>query len=125
MKKLLVLLTLSTALSAQADEQPIEPYTGPTELYMKLDASVGGGFVTLTEDPCEIAKVRNPYEFKAIIQTSYGTRRGCWNTQVIPGELQGKIIPYVHVVEEELLEDGTRLYNIGMFARYYFKSTKE
>lgn len=95
----------------------------PKELYMKLDSSIGG-YLTITDEPCEILKVRDPYQFKAKIETNYGTRRACWNTHVIPPEMQGKIIPMVHVVEEEVLPDDTRLYYEGVIARYYFKPTK-
>lgn len=95
----------------------------PKELYMKIDSSIGG-YLTLTLESCEIQKVSNPYVYKAKIETNYGTRRACWNTHQIPPEMEGKILPMVHVVEEEVLEDGTRLYNIGSIARYYFKETK-
>lgn len=95
----------------------------PNELYMKIDPSIGG-HLTLTLEPCEIKKVADPYVYKAKIETNYGTRRACWNTHEIPPEMEGKILPMVHVAEEEILEDGTRLYHISSIARYYFKDTK-
>lgn len=119
MKKVSALIFgLFLSVSAFADEVP-------DELYMKIDDSIGG-YLTLTLEPCEIPKVKNPYEFKAKIETKFGTRRACWNTQIITPEMEGKMIPFVQVAEEELLgdPDDTRLYHISSIARYYFKPTK-
>lgn len=56
MKKALLILLLASTTSF-ADET--------VELYAALDQSVGGGYLTLTEEPCEISKVATQYIFKA------------------------------------------------------------
>lgn len=117
MKKLLLMSLLVSGL-AQADE-----VLEQTELYMALHPSIGG-YTTLTEEPCDIAKVASQYVFKAKIETNLGTRRACWNTPIIPTEQLGKVLPMVHIVEEEVLEDETYLYHISLISRNYFKRTK-
>ena len=117
MKKLITAILLVASTSALSEQ-------APENMYMKLDKSIGG-YLTLTLEPCEISKVKDPYEFKAIIDSNMGSRRACWNTHEITPEMEGKVIPMVHVVEEDILEDNTRLYYIHTIARYYFKPSKE
>ena len=118
MKKASVLLVgLFSTFAVQAADVP-------KELYMKLDYGIGG-YLTLTLEPCEVQKISNPYVYKAKIETKLGTRRACWNTHVVTPEMEGKITPMVHVVEEDVLDDDTRLYYIHTIARYYFKDKKE
>lgn len=98
-----------------------EVYTNSDKLYMKLDPELGG-YVVLHTERCEIESQMEEYSYKASIEINGGlVRRACWYRAQPP---RPNLKPLVLIVEEVVFEGKTG-YNIGSFAQYYFKPTRE
>ena len=66
----------------------------PLEMYMQND---DGGFVTLTEEKCEVDGIKDKFPFYAYATTKAGkTEEGCWTKPSIEG-MPKEGIPIVNI----------------------------